>query len=117
MDRFSGNTKLTGPMGGIAQEESIVRRRLPPVAGAASRSRSDSTVEEPSAPGAILCIPIADNIRRGLTATDPWEPLQGRQSVSLVIPTILPHPSNSPESSLVLVCGAKCHDLENRTYI
>ena len=43
----SGNTKLTGPMEGIAQEGSIVRRRLPPVAGAASRSRSDSTVEEP----------------------------------------------------------------------
>ena len=98
----SGTTKLTGPIEGIAQEGSIVRRRLPPVAGAAQRSRCDPPVAEPSAPGAILCIPIADDVRRGLKATDPWEPLQGPQSGSLGMPTILPHPSNSPESSTYL---------------
>ena len=38
-------------MEGIAHAGSIVGRRPPPVAGAARRSRSDATVEEPSAPG------------------------------------------------------------------
>ena len=99
-------------MEGIAQEGSVGRRRLPPVAGAAARSRSDPTVAEPAAPGAILCIPIADDVRRGLRATDPEEPRQGRQSVSLVMPTILPHPSNSPESSLVLIAKSPTQEQE-----
>jgi hypothetical protein len=65
----------------------------------AFRSRSDHLVEEPATPGAMLCIPTADDVRRGLKTTDPWESLAGQQSVSLVMPTILPYPSNSPESS------------------
>ena len=74
----SGNTKLIGPMAGIAHEEWVVGRRPPPVAGAARRSRSDRAVAEPTAPGAILCFPSADVVRRGLEATDPWEPLSGQ---------------------------------------
>ncbi len=89
-------------MEGIAHEGSIVGRRLCPVTGAASRSRSDLTVEEPLAPGAILCIPIADDVRRGLTATNPWESRQGQPSVSLVMLSMLPCPSNSPESSSIV---------------